>query len=147
MNRLRLNKNALNKKCALKKRMFQTDIRVDFLERIVRAFQGFTVSLYTFQSPRTCQRKQKHFSLSLFYVLKKKHKSYYNKSWWPTHREKDSQILLNQTKLELQHHLDQNELCRDKTIGKAQSKSNMIRYHENQKSVSLSVKHFYQDSQ
>jgi len=45
MNRLRLKKNALNKKCALKKRVFQTDIRADFLERIVRAFRGFPEAL------------------------------------------------------------------------------------------------------
>ena len=32
----------LNKKCALKKRVFQTDVRADYLERIVRAFRGFT---------------------------------------------------------------------------------------------------------
>ena len=43
MNGLRLNKNALNNKYALKKRVFQTDLRVDFLERIVRAIRGFTV--------------------------------------------------------------------------------------------------------
>ena len=43
MNRLRLKKNALNKKFALKKRVFQTDLRADFLEWIVRAIRDFTV--------------------------------------------------------------------------------------------------------
>ena len=43
MNRLRLKKNALNKKTALENRVFQTHLRADFLERIVRAIQGFTV--------------------------------------------------------------------------------------------------------
>ena len=43
MDRLRLKKNVFNKKCTLKKRVFQTDIRADFLERIVHAFRGFTV--------------------------------------------------------------------------------------------------------
>ena len=46
MNRLRLKKNDLNKKTALKKRVFQTHLRVDFLERIVRAIRGFTVYQY-----------------------------------------------------------------------------------------------------
>ena len=45
MNRLRFKKNALNKKCALKKQVFQTDLRADFLEGIVRAFRGFTVCI------------------------------------------------------------------------------------------------------
>ena len=43
MNRLRLKKNALNKKRALEDRVFQTEIRADFLERIVVAFRGFSV--------------------------------------------------------------------------------------------------------
>ena len=42
-NRLHLKKNALNEKCALKKRVFQTDLRADFLERIVHEIRGFTV--------------------------------------------------------------------------------------------------------
>ena len=43
MDRLRLKKNVFNKKCTLKKRVFQTDIRADFLERIVQCarFSGF----------------------------------------------------------------------------------------------------------
>ena len=44
MNRLRLKKNALNKKCALEDLVFQTKIRADFLEWIARAFRSFTVS-------------------------------------------------------------------------------------------------------
>ena len=44
MNRLRLKKNASNKKCALEERVFQTETRADFLERIVRVFRGFTVT-------------------------------------------------------------------------------------------------------
>ena len=43
MNRLRLKKKALNKKTALIKRVFQTHLRADFLERIVSVIRGFTV--------------------------------------------------------------------------------------------------------
>ena len=43
MNRLRLKKNALNKKCALQDREMQTETRADFLDRNVRALRGFTV--------------------------------------------------------------------------------------------------------
>ena len=43
MNRLRLKKKALNKKCALKDRVLQTETRADFLELIVRALRDFTV--------------------------------------------------------------------------------------------------------
>ena len=45
MNQLRLKKNALNKKTAYKKRVFQTHLRADFMERIVRAIRGFTLLL------------------------------------------------------------------------------------------------------
>ena len=43
MNRLQLKKNALNKKTAQKIRVFQTHLRDDFLERIVRAIRCYTV--------------------------------------------------------------------------------------------------------
>ena len=48
MNRLRLKKNALNKKTAYKKRVFLLKhlLRAEFLERIVRAIRGFTVLYY-----------------------------------------------------------------------------------------------------
>ena len=43
INRLRLKKNVLNKKCALEDRVFQTKICADFLEWNDRAFRSFTV--------------------------------------------------------------------------------------------------------
>ena len=43
LNLLRLKKNALNKECALEDRVLQSETRAHFLERIVRAFLGFTV--------------------------------------------------------------------------------------------------------
>ena len=43
MNRLRWKKNALINKYVLEEQVFQTEIHAYFLERIVRAFQGFTV--------------------------------------------------------------------------------------------------------
>ena len=43
LNRLRLKKNVLNKKCALEDRIWPTETRADFQERIVRALRGFTV--------------------------------------------------------------------------------------------------------
>ena len=52
MNRLRLKKNALNKKTVYKKRVFRLKhplraphLRAEFLERIVRAIRGFTISM------------------------------------------------------------------------------------------------------
>ena len=41
-----LKEQRLNRKCALKKRVFQTDIRADFLEQIMRALRGFTILNY-----------------------------------------------------------------------------------------------------
>ena len=52
MNRLRLKKNASNKKTALKKRVFRLKhslraphLRAEFLEQIMRAIRGFTVHI------------------------------------------------------------------------------------------------------
>ena len=50
MKRLRLKKNTLNNKCALEYRVFQTETRANFLERIVRALRGFTVTIYHYSA-------------------------------------------------------------------------------------------------
>jgi len=47
-------KNTLNKKCALQDRVLQTETRADFLERIVRALRGFTVSFRELQVIMKC---------------------------------------------------------------------------------------------
>ena len=73
MNRLCLKKNVLNKKCALEDRVFQTEIRADFLERIVRAHFGFYCS----------KKKRSKVNLWLKWILRvMRYYLFFRRLWW-----------------------------------------------------------------